>query len=89
MTIESIKAIKDYGVTAVLVFALVWMNSKTNQMDEKLTTIQNRLYDCFEQRIKDNSYNNMFGHEKRTSFNDVKVYGILPDEIKIKNERNC
>lgn len=89
MTIESIKAIKDYGVTAVLVFALVWMNAKMNQMDEKLTVIQNRLYDCFEQRIKDNSMNSLFGRERETSFNDVKIYGIIPEEPKVKNERDC
>ena len=84
MTTESIKAIKEYGITAVLVFALVWQNTKMNQMDDKLTSIQNRLYDCFEQRIKDNSFNNMFGREK---VSHTKIYGILPDEIRIK--RNC
>jgi len=81
MTAESIKAIKEYGITAVLVFALVWQNTKMNQMDEKLTSIQNRLYDCFEQRIKDNSFNNMFGREK---VSHSKVFAILPEEIEIK-----
>ena len=86
MTIETIKAVKEYGITAILIFALFWMNSKLTQMDEKVTRIEDKLFNCFEERIKDNSIR-MFGRERETSFNDVKVFGILPDEIRVRNER--
>ena len=86
MTIETIKAIKDYGITAVLVIALVWMNAKLSQMDEKVTRIEDKLYNCFEERIKENTVR-MFGREHETSLNDIKIFGILPDEIRVKNER--
>lgn len=83
-TIETIKAIKDYGITAVLVIALIWMNGKLTEMDGKLNNIQNRLFDCFEQRIKDNSRNYIFGSEQKEQIKTSKIYAIIPEEIKIK-----
>ena len=84
--LDVIKAVKEYGITAILIFALFWMNAKLSQMDEKVTRIEDKLFNCFEERIKDNTMR-MFGRERETSFNDVKVFGILPDEIKVKRER--
>jgi hypothetical protein len=84
--LEVIKAVKEYGITAILIFALFWMNAKLSQMDEKVTRIEDKLFNCFEERIKDNTMR-MFGRERETSLNEVKVFGILPDEIKVKRER--
>jgi len=86
MTIETIKAIKDYGITAVLVIAVIWTRSDLSEMNSKVVTIEEKLYDCFEERIKDNTVR-MFGREHETSLNDIKFFGILPDEIRIRNER--
>jgi len=86
MMLDVIKAIKEYGITAILIFALFWMNAKLSQMDEKVTRIEDKLFNCFEERIKDNTLR-MFGRERETSLNEVKVFGILPDEIRIRNER--
>lgn len=82
-TVDTIKAIKDYGVIALCVFALVWMNSKMNSQDSKIESIEQRLYDCFEERIKDNSYNQLLGNQKQAL--NGKIYAILPEEIKIKH----
>ena len=86
MMLDVIKAVKEYGITAILIFALFWMNAKLSQMDEKVTRIEDKLFNCFEERIKDNTMR-MFGRERETSFNDVKVFGILPEEIRVRNER--
>ena len=80
-TIDTIKAIKYYGTIAICVIGLFWFNNRSNQQDAKIERIESRLYDCFEERIKENTRINLFGREAvKTS----KVYAILPDEIKIK-----
>ena len=80
-TIDTIKAIKDYGTIAICVIGLFWFNNKTNSQDAKIERIESRLYDCFEDRIKENTRINLFGREGvKTS----KVYAIMPEEIKIK-----
>ena len=79
-TIEIIKAIKDYGTISICVIGLVWFNSKSNEQDAKIERIENKLYDCFEERIKENT-RNLFGREQVKL---SKVFAILPEEIKIK-----
>lgn len=80
-TIDTIKAIKDYGTIAICVIGLFWFNNRSNQQDAKIERIESRLYDCFEERIKENTRINLFGREAvKTS----KVYAVLPEEIKIK-----
>tara|TARA_R110000868_G_scaffold78911_3_gene224736 strand:- start:1454 stop:1594 length:141 start_codon:yes stop_codon:yes gene_type:complete len=37
-TVEILKAIKDYGVNAVLVIAVVWMNGRVSEVEAKVTT---------------------------------------------------
>jgi hypothetical protein len=80
-TIDTIKAIKDYGTIAICVIGLVWFNNKTNSQDAKIERIESRLYDCFEDRIKENTRINLFGREAVETSN---VYAVIPEEIKIK-----
>lgn len=80
-TIEIIKAIKDYGSISICVIGLVWFNNKSNKQDDKIERIELRLYDCFEERIKENTRINHFGIESATI---NKTYAIIPEEIKIK-----
>lgn len=80
-TIDTIKAIKDYGTIAICVIGLVWFNNKTNSQDAKIERIESRLYDCFEDRIKENTRVNMFGKQVSEI---SKVYAVIPEEIKIK-----
>ncbi len=82
--IETIKAIKEYGMLAVAVVIFFWMNDKLSSQDEKIERIESKLYDCFEQRIKDNTRNNIFGNERHVSLYNTKSYAIIPEEIKIK-----
>ena len=80
-TIDTIKAIKDYGTISICVIGLFWFNNRSNQQDAKIERIESRLFDCFEDRIKENTSVNMFGREIA---NIEKVYAIIPEEIKIK-----
>ena len=80
-SIETIKVIKDYGTIAVCVIGLFWFNNRSNQQDSKIERIESRLYDCFEDRIKENTRVNLFGRE---AIKISRVYAILPEEIKIK-----
>ena len=52
-TIEIIKAIKDYGSISICVVGLVWFNNRSDMQDQKIERIEQRLYDCFEDRIKE------------------------------------
>jgi late competence protein required for DNA uptake (superfamily II DNA/RNA helicase) len=81
LVIETIKAIKDYGTISICVIGLFWFNNRSNQQDAKIERIESRLFDCFEDRIKENTRVNMFGREIA---NIEKVYAIIPEEIKIK-----
>ena len=80
-TIDAIKAIKDYGTISICVIGLFWFNNRSNQQDAKIERIELRLFDCFEERIKENTRINLFGRE---SVKTSKVYAIMPEEIKIK-----
>lgn len=84
-TIETIKAIKDYGTIAICVIALVWMNSQISDQKKDIKEIQGILYDCFEERIKENLRPVSFNTDAKTvSIFPVKTVFILPEETKIK-----
>jgi cob(I)alamin adenosyltransferase len=80
-TIDTIKAIKDYGTIAICVIGLFWFNNRSNEQDAKIERIELRLFDCFEERIKENTRVNILGREVSKI---EKVYAIIPEEIKIK-----
>ena len=84
-TIEIIKAVKDYGVNAVLVIAVLWMNSRMND-------IEARFYDCLDSRLQDrNSFNNTSEKVRRTS----ELFAVFPREIEVikckksKDAKDC
>ena len=79
--LETIKSIKEYGTLAVCVISMYWFSNKLSLQDDKIERIENKLYDCFEERIKENLRVNRFGVE---SAGISKVYAILPEELKIK-----
>lgn len=79
--IETIKAIKEYGSLAICVIGMYWLSNRLSVQSEKIERIENKLYDCFEERIKENTRTNRFGVE---SAGISKVYAILPEEVKIK-----
>ena len=79
--IDTIKAVKDYGTIAICVIGLFWFNNRSNEQDAKIERIELRLFDCFEERIKENNRVNILGKEVSKI---EKVYAILPEEIKIK-----
>ena len=82
MTLETIKAIERYGITAILVIAVIWMNNKVTEMDSKVTSIEMKLYDCLENRIEDQykRFTPIAGGGKN------RLYAVLPEEIKIKKQ---
>jgi hypothetical protein len=79
--LDIIKAVKDYGTIAICVIGLVWFNNRSNEQDAKIERIELRLFDCFEERIKENTRINLFGREAVETSN---VYAVIPEEIKIK-----
>jgi len=84
-TIETIKAIKDYGLLAVAVIVFVWMNGQLSEQKQDIKEIQGILYDCFEDRIKENIRPISFNETTPVSIFRVKSVCVLPEEIKIKN----
>ena len=74
-TIETIKAIKDYGTLAVLAIAITWFNVRLNEVED-------RLYDCFEDRI--NEKQQYYPIQAPLTKTTPKSVAILPEEIKIK-----
>ena len=78
--IDTIKAVKDYGTIAICVIGLFWFNNRSNEQDAKIERIELRLFDCFEERIKENTRVNILGRQVSKI---EKVYAILPEEIKI------
>ena len=74
-SIETIKAIKDYGTLAVLVIALTWFNVRLNEVED-------RLYDCFEDRI--NERQQYYPIQSPLTETTPKPVAILPERIRIK-----
>lgn len=64
------ESIKKHGATTLLVVALLWMNNRLSEVEEK-------LYDCLENRVSADS-----GLHKR-HHNIQEMVAILPDRIKI------
>ncbi len=78
--IDTIKAVKDYGTIAICVIGLFWFNNRSNEQDAKIERIELRLFDCFEERIKENNRVNTFSREIAEV---KKVYAVLPEKMKI------
>lgn len=72
---QALKVIKEYGISAVMGFALLYMNNR-------LSIVEERLYQCYEMRIL-NSF------DVRENFEEPRrYYAILPHEIRIeKNDK--
>jgi hypothetical protein len=70
--IAVIEAAKKHGISVLLIFALVWMNNRLSNVEEK-------LYDCLEDRAQASSPMS----EKRYKHIE-QTYAILPEKLKIK-----
>lgn len=84
-TIETIKVIKDYGLLAVGVIVFIWMNGQLSEQKQDIKEIQGILYECFEERIKENTRLISFSDTKTASIFPPKTLFVIPEEIKIKN----
>ena len=85
MTLETIKAIKEYGTLAICVIIALYFREQLNVQEQKIERIESKLYDCFEQRIQDNV---RFGVSSEMAELPNKIYAILPEEIRIRNGKN-
>ncbi len=45
MALDILEAIKKHGATGIMVVALIWMNNRLN-------TVEDRLYDCYDDIAK-------------------------------------
>jgi len=71
--ISIIEAAKKHGISVLLIFALVWMNNRLSNVEEK-------LYDCLEDRyeFKRNPIS-----EKKYKHID-QIYAVLPDRFRVR-----
>lgn len=70
--IAVIEAAKKHGISVLLIFALVWMNNRLSNVEEK-------LYDCLEDRAQVSRPMS----EKQYKHIDP-TYAILPEKLRIK-----
>lgn len=74
---EALEVLNKYGISAGMVIALIWMNSRLN-------LVEDRLYDCYnEQIIRNRAFNTQ---DKEIKLMPLQV-AILPEPIKPKNDR--
>ena len=70
---ENAKLITDYGVKGILLVAIFWMNTR-------LGTVEDKLYNCFEQRITESRSNRQVSQR---AIQMRRVVATLPEEISI------
>jgi len=74
---ETLDALNKYGVTAGMVVAVIWLNSR-------LDTVEERLYDCWKDQLRQSQPQT----EKHFNPPEFRV-AILPEPIKPRrNETN-
>lgn len=68
-----IEAAKKHGISVLLIFALVWMNNRLSNVEEK-------LYDCLEDKYE---FRRTPMSEKKYKHIE-QMYAILPDRLRVK-----
>lgn len=71
--IALIEAAKKHGISVLLIFALVWMNNRLSNVEEK-------LYDCLEERAQASEVPLSRKKHHEASY----VAAVLPDKLKVK-----
>jgi hypothetical protein len=75
----ALKLIKEYGISAVLAFGLIYMNNRVTKVEEK-------LFDCYEARIVETKLSAGKHSKTKTS---AKQYAVLVREPKVKRKQNA
>lgn len=71
--IALIEAAKKHGISVLLIFALVWMNNRLSDVEEK-------LYDCLEARAQVSNIPLSRKQQHEVSY----IAAVLPDRLKVK-----
>lgn len=71
--IALIEAAKKHGISVLLIFALVWMNNRLSDVEEK-------LYDCLEARAQASEIPLSRKQQHEVSY----IAAVLPDRLKVK-----
>lgn len=71
--IALIEAAKKHGISVLLIFALVWMNNRLSDVEEK-------LYDCLEERAQVSEIPLSRKQQHEVSY----IAAVLPDKLKVK-----
>lgn len=71
--IALIEAAKKHGISVLLIFALVWMNNRLSDVEEK-------LYDCLEARSQASEIPLSRKQQHEVSY----IAAVLPDRLKVK-----
>lgn len=71
---EILETIQKYGVNALLVFAILWLNNRMNNQEAKLERVEERLYNCLQNaEVKPLT---TYPHE----INQIRLVGVLEDK---------
>jgi len=79
---DYLELIKKHGVTACLVFAILFLNSKLNRTEDKIENVEARLYDCYEDK---------FQQQNKLTKNNIQRYeilAVLPEKSRIRHARS-
>ena len=73
-SIDTIKAVKDYGITAILILVLYVMNARLEKVEDKLS-------DCFNDRIEEIKTSPFrFPTSKKSNNWMLRQLAILPED---------
>ena len=75
--VDLLKYLKDFGLIGALAGALWWMNGR-------LTDVEQRMYDCFEEREKIQTFT---PRPVQSSVSGLDILGVLTEETKVRNDK--
>lgn len=75
-----IEAAKKHGISVLVIFACFWLNNRLTVSEEKISKLEDKLYDCLEDK------SNIAALPPRTNKDyqyEHQILAVLPDKIKI------
>ena len=77
---DYLESIKKHGITASLVFAILYLNGKMNEQERKIESVEARLYDCYEDKIQQRNLT-------KSIIQRYEILAVLPEKSRIRHAR--